>query len=100
MTDRQQRRESMDMTVKQTWEEGSGETHTLYARVTVTDPDTGESGTFKLRNTVDIGLQLFAESDVSNDFKTRARRWLREFAPIYTGHRQFPSDGRQQDIQR
>lgn len=85
-----------------TWEEGEGEGHALYAQVQVTDTGTGETYRFKLRNAVDIGWQAFREDQddldafqlaEDSDLSEALRTYLRENSPIYTGHRQYPEDG-------
>lgn len=85
--------DDFEQTIDHRWQEGSGEMHALKARVTVTDRETGESGTFLLRNTVDIGFQIFPDDDVDDGFAERAKPFIRENAPIYIGHRQTPSEG-------
>lgn len=93
---KQERRDTLNLDVHRTWEDGHGEMHTLHANVTITDPDTDKSINYHLRNTVDVGFQVFPQDDEDNvdpDLDNRARKYLQEFSPIYVGHRQFPGDG-------
>lgn len=92
--EKESRRESLNAEVEDRSSEGSGETHTEKARVTLTDPETGESGTFEVWNTVDLGSGISAESEMTDGFEERGREYLREFSPIYMGHRQMEGQGR------
>lgn len=56
-------KDSFDMSIENEWEEGSGETHAIKAKVTLTDPDTGREETYRLRNAVDIGYQVWRENE-------------------------------------